>query len=687
MESKITFRHLQKPAYIYLRQSSMDQVFHHQESTQRQYALQDRAISLGWAPTKIRVLDRDLGVSGAQTSGREDFKCLVADVSMGQVGAVFVLEASRLARSNADWHRVIELCSLTNTLIIDEDGCCDPSDFNDRLLLGLKGTMSEAELHFMRARLHGGKRHKAEKGELRLPLPVGLCYDDRGQIVLDEDAQVRSTLTLFFRTFREVGSANAVVKQFDRQGLLYPKRAHGGAWNGKLTWGRLALYRALSALKNPAYAGVYAFGRHQCYKEILEDGEVRSRIRKMPREQWLVQIRNHHPGYISFEEYLENMDMLQQNINASEPVPGPVREGMCLLHGLLLCGKCGHRLTVHYRGKGRIRSYYTCWGQRYSDTTKGRCMSMRGDLVDRAVEERVLQIVGREELELALQAFEELRGRQQAVNQQWQLRLRRAEYEAALAQRRYEQVDPANRLVAATLEQRWNEALAELDEARKAWQDYQSLQPNTITERQRQGILSLAKNLPRLWHAAKTSPRDKKRILRLLIKDITVEQKPSASEIVLHVRWQGGACEDLVVKAPPRPHYPKAILDRISRLAEVQMDAQIADTLNREGLRSACDKPFTRDLIHLIRQRFGLPPSRQKRPGEVSVPEIATRFGVRRNVVYHWIAIGLLPARRVGPRAHYWITLDHRKTQEIWKYIRSSPKLQGQCNGPSKQSR
>ena len=297
-------------AYIYIRQSTMNQVLHHQESTQRQYALRGRAIALGWPPAMVRILDGDLGTSGPQAADRGDFKALVADVSMGRVGAVFALEASRLARSCADWHWLLELCSLTGTLLIDEDGCYDTSDFNDRLLLGLKGTMSQAELHFLAARMHGGRRHKADRGELHLPLPVGLCYDGRGLIALDPDAQVRGAVELLFRMFRELGSANAVVKHFRREGVLYPRRAHGGARGGELSWGPLGLQRVLDALKNPAYAGIYAYGRDRLVKEVAAGGDVRSRIRHVPREEWPVQIRDHHPGYITPEVYLENLEAL-----------------------------------------------------------------------------------------------------------------------------------------------------------------------------------------------------------------------------------------------------------------------------------------------------------------------------------------------------------------------------------------
>jgi DNA invertase Pin-like site-specific DNA recombinase len=281
MNSKITEHHQSKPAYIYVRQSTLAQVRHHQESTERQYALRQKALELGWSEAAVRTLDRDLGISGAQTTGRTDFKTLVADVSMGQVGAVFALEVSRLARSNADWHRLLELCALTRTLVIDEDGCYDPADFNDGLLLGLKGTMAQAELHFLRARLLGGKLNKAKKGELRFPLPVGFCYDDEGRIIQDLDEEVRGAVALVFHLFRETGSAYAVVHRFVERGLRFPKRAYGGAWNGKIVWGRLTHGRVLGMLKNPSYAGMYVFGRYQ-YRRVEAMQDFGSLLRKRP---------------------------------------------------------------------------------------------------------------------------------------------------------------------------------------------------------------------------------------------------------------------------------------------------------------------------------------------------------------------------------------------------------------------
>src|SRR5437016_7368019 len=348
MNPKITHHHQSKPAYVYLRQSTPGQVRNHQQSTERQYALQEKAHELGWSEAAIRVLDGDLGRSGTEMTRREDFKTLVADVSMGQVGAVFALEASRLARSNLDWHRLLQLCALTQTLVIDEDGCYDPADFNDGLLLGLKGTMAQAELHFLRTRLQGGKLNKAKKGELRFPLPVGFRYDEQSRIILDPDEEVRGAVAFVFCLFRETGSAFAVVQRFAERGLRFPKRAYGGAWDGKLIWGRLTHSRALGILKNPSYAGMYVFGRYQYRVQISAQGEVRKQMQAVAMPDWRVRLSDHHEGYITEEEFLANLERLQKNCTHGEEtvLSGPARAGVGLLPVLLLWGSCCRDLMV-----------------------------------------------------------------------------------------------------------------------------------------------------------------------------------------------------------------------------------------------------------------------------------------------------------------------------------------------------
>ncbi len=682
MNSKITELHRSKPAYIYVRQSTIAQVRFHQESTERQYALRGKAAELGWTEATIRTLDRDLGLSGSQMAGRQDFKTLVADVSMGQVGAVFALEVSRLARSNLDWHRLLELCALTDTLVIDEDGCYNPADFNDGLLLGLKGTMAQAELHFLRGRLQGGKLNKARKGELRFPLPVGFCYDDQGRIIVDADEEVRGAVALVFRLFRETGSAYAVVHWFAQRGLRFPKRAYGGAWDGQILWGRLSHGRVLSILKNPSYAGMYVFGRYQYRRDITVEGEVRKRMHAVAMPDWRVSLKDHHEGYITLPEFFKNMERLEKNrTNAEKTVlTGPAREGLALLQGLLLCGNCGRALTVRYRGNGGIYPTYQCNHLRRDGLATRSCMSFRCDLLDPVISQEVLNALQPAELELALAALRELETRDQAIMRQWQMRLERAEYEAALAERRYQEVDPSQRLVASTLERRWNNALLHLEDLKKQVAEFQRQEARVATPEQKAKVLALARDLPRVWHAPTTQAKDRKRMLRLLIKDITIEKPHRQKQLLVHVRWQGDASTDLSVQLPPniadRKRYPSPLVDQVRYLAHTLPDAQIADLLNREGQATPTGKPYTAKSIRWLRWRYQIAPAALKRPDELTVQQVAQHFCVSTGVVYYWIQRSLIQARRLNPGMPYWITLDETREQQLRERVRNSRKIQ-----------
>jgi DNA invertase Pin-like site-specific DNA recombinase len=671
MTPKIQTIHLEKPAYIYIRQSSMAQVRHHQESTERQYALKDKALQLGWPADMIRILDGDLGVSGAQMRGRKDFQMLVADVSMRKVGAVFALEVSRLSRSCTDWHRLLELCAFTDTVIIDEDGIYNPADFNDQLLLGLKATMSQAELHFLRARLQGGRLNKAQKGELRSPLPVGLVYDDQGHTLLDPDSEVRHAVRFLFDTFGETGSAYGVVHKFSKEGLLFPKRAYGGAWNGKLIWGRLTDSRVLGALNNPAYAGSYVHGRYQSVKEIAPDGSIRSRPKQMPMSSWTVLIKDHHEAYISWDDYMHNKKILERNRTNGEEtmLGGPAREGLALLQGLLVCGQCGRRLTIRYKGNRGIYPIYECnWRRREGLSTRS-CMHIRCNLIDEPVTTRILEVIHPKQIEIAIKALDELERRENAVNNQWHMRIERAEYEANIAQRRYEEVDPSNRLVAATLERRWNDALVKLEEIKEEFTRHQRKEQITATEEQKAELLKLAQDLPCLWKASTTKAKDRKRILRLLIKDITVEKLTTPKQVVLHIRWQGGACEDIPIHIPPnypdQLRYPNQIIKKVREFAKKLTDEQIASTFNQKGIKSAKAKPFTFSMIRWIRYKHQIPGPNLKRPEEFTVKQTAKKFDVSPDVVYGWIERKVVTVRRVNHRSPYWITMDSQKEKEL----------------------
>jgi len=679
--TKIQKTHLEKPAYISIRQSTMAQVRHHQESTERQYALEAKARELGWK--EVRVLDGDLGISAAQMAGRNDFKVVVTDVSMRKVGAVFALEASRLARNSTDWHRLLELCAFTDTLMIDEDGCYNPADFNDQLLLGLKGTMSQAELHFLRGRLQGGKINKAKKGELRSPLPVGFVCDEEGKTVLDPDAEVRHAVTMLFEKFRETGSAYGVVHASAKEGIQFPKRAYGGAWGGKLIWARLSEGQVLGMLKNPAYAGAYVHGRYQSVKDIAPDGTFLTRVREAPMESWTVLIRDHHEGYISWETFMENKQLLERNRTNGQILAGPAREGHALLQGLLICGSCGRRVMVRYTGSGGIHPVYDCNWQRREGLSTAPCLTVRCDLLDSPVVARLLEVVEPKQIEIALEAFEELERRQETVDNQWRMKLERAAYEADLAQRRYENVDPANRLVATTLERLWNDALARAEEIKKEVDAHRASRHVALTDERKNDLLSLAQDLPSLWGSPFTQDKDRKRILRLLIKDITVERL-EVKKMMLHLRWQGGACEDVPVSIPPRYcdqiRYPIEVVDRVKALAYNLTDSRIAAHLNEAGLLSAKGRRFSPSIVRWIRYVHRIPAPVLRLPGEFSVGQVAEKFAVSPDVVYYWIEHNVVSARKPDG-AQYYVVLDPEKEKELAHRVAQSVKIHRNGDG------
>jgi DNA invertase Pin-like site-specific DNA recombinase len=674
MTSKIADQHLSRVACIYIRQSTPGQVRFNQESTERQYNLKNKAQSLGWSPEKIRILDRDLGHSA--TTSREDFKTLVSDVAMGQVGAIFSLEASRLARSNKEWHRLLELCAITGTLVIDEDGCYDPSEFNDSLVLGLKGTFAQAELHIIRARLHGGKLNKARKGELKFPLPVGYVFEG-DEIVLDPDQEVQGAVRTAFELFEREGSAYAVVERFNALDLRFPRRAYGGTWDGKLIWGRLTHSRVTGMLANPTYAGTYVYGRFQSCKQVTPAGEISTQVRRMPQKNWLVTIPDHHPAYITQEQFVANRQRLAANRTNSEVLAGPAREGVCLLQGLLICGFCSHRLTVRYTGNGGQRPIYQCnWKTR--EGLAHACMTMGSKSLDDAIADRVVAAVTPLTIELALEALTNLEERDQTIGGQWTRRIERARYDAELAERRYESVDPMNRLVASTLEQRWNDAAQRVLELEAEHANFQRQALRTITAEQKRQILQLASDFPRLWAAPTTEARDRKRMLRLLIKDITVAKGSEPKLLRLQIRWQGGATETVEVRLPPsRPdavRYGDAFVDRIRSLATQHHDAEIVAMLNRDGVASSTGKPFTIDMVKWIRHKHRIAPASPP-AGTLSVEDVRKRYGVSTWAIYHWIKNDLLPAQKRTRGTPYAITITEETDRRLRERTAGSPRI------------
>lgn len=675
--SKIADRHLSRQACIYVRQSTPAQVRFNQESTERQYSLVDKARSLGWNQDQIRVLDRDLGHSGASASSRTDFKTLVGDVAMGQVGAIFSLEASRLARSNQDWHRLLELCAITGTLVIDDDGVYNPADFNDGLVLGMKGTFAQAELHIIRARLHGGKLNKASRGDLRFALPVGLVFDD-DKTVLDPDQEVQGAVRMVFELFAQEGTAYGVVRRFQELGLRFPRRSYGGAWNGKLLWGRLTHSRVLGILANPSYAGAYVFGRYQSAKQVRPSGEIVTRSQPVPQEAWRVVIRDHHDGYIDWDRFVANRHRLAANRTNGEGLSGPAREGLCLLQGMVLCGICGRRLGVHYTGNGGVYPVYQCLWKHREALAARACLTVPAGPLDQAISERLVGAITPVTIELALAALTSLEQRDREIGAQWRLRIERARYEVDLAERRYEAVDPGNRLIAATLEQRWNDAMQRLHDLEAELAAFEQRTMRAVTAEQKQQVLELAGDFPRLWAASTTTPRDRKRILRLLVRDITVTKGPEPKLVRLHVRWQGGATETLELRLPPNRaeavRYPEAFVARIRALAGNHHDDEIVPLLRAEGHQSSTGKPLTLSMIKWLRYKHRIP---APRPAEdtLNVCQIRERYGVSLWVVHYWIERGIIDAQQRKPNAPYAITIDDTSDRRLREWVANSAHL------------
>jgi DNA invertase Pin-like site-specific DNA recombinase len=534
---KIRPEHLDRDALIYVRQSTPIQVRINTASTARQYDLARCAEDLGWPEQRIKIIDQDQGHSGASSRGRDGFQHLVAEVCLGHVGAVLSLEASRLARSNSDWCRLIEICRLTDTLVIDEDGVYDPSQYNDRLLLGIKGTMSEAELHWLRSRLLGGKLERAQEGRLRSRPPTGLVYDPAGRMVLDPDEQVQQALRLVFDTFERLGAALGVVQYFAAQQLRIPTRHYGGTRQGRLTWRPLDHGRVLAILHNPTYTGTYVYGRTKTRSVILpgEEPRIKGRTRRVAIEDWPFVIPDHHAAYISWERFQRNQRRLHGNCTCDhQERQGAIREGAALLQGLVMCGRCGRRMTVRYMDDGKT-PLYEC-NQLHKNLGEKTCQSLRGDGIDAAVARVFLEAMEPAQLEVSMAAIDRIAQQARSADRQWELMLERVRYEAELARRRFQAVDPENRLVARTLERDWEAKLAEVERLERESAARPALSTRLVDPAERGRILALARDLPALWHAATTTQVERKQLLGFLIKDVCLNRGEIMIEV--SIRWQ-----------------------------------------------------------------------------------------------------------------------------------------------------
>ena len=649
-EAKVTAEHLQRAAYLYVRQSTLHQVLENTESTERQYALRRRAVALGWLPEQIVVIDHDQAQSGASASDRAGFQRLVGDVGLGKAGIVMGLEVSRLARNCADWHRLLEICALTHTLILDEDGLYDPVQYNDRLLLGLKGTMSEAELHILKARMIGGMINKAQRGELKLPLPVGLVYNDEDRVELEPDQQVQQSLRVFFATFARTGSAWKTMQAFNEQGLKFPRRSQGGV--GEIVWQVMTHRLAIQTLHNPRYAGVYCFGRRRQWTDI----NGKTHIRFLPRDQWRFVKKDAHPGYLTWEEFLSNQQRLIENHQqhgTGERKAGPPREGPALLQGLLICGKCGRPMTVRYHHRaGCLVPDYVCTKE-HIELGKPLCQAIAGAEIDEAIGKLLVESVTPLAMEVALDVQNEIQARLADAARLRQQHVQRAQYEADQARLRYMRVDPNNRLVADILEARWNEKLRGLAEATEECENQGRRDGEELTAEQKKRIRALASEFPKLWRDPNTLDRDRKRMARLLLEDVTLRRE---QDLLVQVRFKGGATQELRLPLPKnaweRRMTKPEIVAEINRLLEQHNDAEVARLLNERGLHTGCGGAFdTLKIIHVRRQyRLKSRHQRLRDQGWMLPLEVATLLNCSCNTVSYWRRTGLLTSTGFSDR-------------------------------------
>ncbi len=675
MKGQIEASQLTRRAFVYVRQSTMAQVMHHQESTMMQYDLRQRAIALGWAPEAIEVIDEDQARSGTTTDGRSGFARLAGAVAHGEVGGVFAIDVSRMARASEDWRRLLVLCGVAGVAVVDEQRIYDPNDQDDKLLLELKGTMSEAEIHWLRLRLQGARQHKARRGALRMPAPTGYLWGERG-FEMDPDEAVQRAVRVVFQRYDVEPSAWAVVRWARETGFKVPTRRTSAEGDSAVEWKSLGVSRLHEILKNPVYAGVYAYGRRR-EKKVLVDGQIR-RVRPDTRDpdRWLVKIEDAHPGYITWERYGQNQEKLRQNMTRmGDPSRGAPREGPALLSGLLICGRCGHRMGPVYARGARARFWtYVCHGDR--DKGQKGCWTVAGARIDEAVEKLFLETMVPSELELSLAVDHEVASQAEELAKQWRARREQAAYEARRAEKRYKAVDPDNRVVARTLEREWEIKLRELEEVERQYTEARRTRRVDLSAEDRARVRELARDLPAVWRSPVTPPADRKAMMRLVIEAISLSpiEVPRRATWV-KVAWQSGMVTEIEV---PRPHRrdlfrtPPAALERMRALAAAgRHDAEIAEILNAEGMRTGRGLTWNTWAVRWTRKKERISrvaPDRPRREllpdrypdGRYSVAGAAKRFGVKLDVVYAWIKRGLVKAERNDFGAHrrvWWLEI------------------------------
>ena len=670
---KITASHRSRAAVIYVRQSTLAQVERNTESTARQYDLVSRARQLGWPREAIRVIDGDLGISGSVTGQRDAFEGMVAEVALGQVGIILALEASRLARDNSAWYRMLDLAGVCDTLVADADGVYHPGLFNDRLILGMKGIMAESELHVLRARLEGGIKNKAARGELRRGLPVGLIWGEAdGEICFHPDEAVTGVLAAVFEQFAVSGSVRATWLWLRAQQLRWPLQQavylHGKP--GEITWVEPTYHAVHTTLTHPAYAGAYVYGRTRDERYLGPDGALRKRRRKLPRDQWEVLIPDHHPGFIDWDTYQANQARIGTNIRpqASEPGTGAVREGSALLQGLATCGTCGRKLAIFYRGPAKTVPNYYCQGSaELVDGRGARHMNVGGQAIDAAVAGAFLAALAPAAMQACLAAAAQLEDGHDAALAQHQRQVEQARYNATRAERRYRAVDPDNRLVARGLETEWNTALQQLADAEAELARRQAARPRTLSPAERAAILALGDDLGQVWDAPATTDKDRKQLLRTLLDEVNITARRDEPDphALLILRWKGGAISELTVplrRPQPKIRTGEDTIDLIRRLAVHYPDAVIAGILNRQHRTTARGMSFTASRVASLRTHWHIPchqpGSTAPAEGELlNVTAAARELNIAPSTLLRWLNDGFIAGEQVTPGAPWQIRL------------------------------
>lgn len=651
--------HWDRQAIVYVRQSSPQQVLENRESTARQYALVDRAVSLGWSRDQIEVIDDDQGISGKSIEGRLGFQRLLAEVGLDHVGLILGLEMSRLARSCKDWHQLLELCAIFRTLLADQDGLYDPTEFNDRLLLGLKGTMSEAELHILKGRMYQGRLNKADRGQLLTHPPIGYVLSaDRTSFEFDPDEQAQAVVRLIFAEFRRQGTVYSLLRYLARQEVKLPVRPRSGPGRGELEWHRPNRNTLVTLLHHPVYAGAYRYGYRHDDPRRRQPGRPKTGVVRIPLEQCRVLIKDRFPAYISWDEFADNQTRLVQNQSRAEAQGAP-RRGPSLLGGLVYCGRCGQRLMVQYSGRAN-RLRYQC-GRAAQNLGEPLCQGIVGRDLDRFLTERIFEILEPASLELCLAATEDLEQERARLDEQWRQKLERATHQADRAARQFQAVEPENRLVARTLEKNWEAALREQEQLRRDYDEFRRTQSLTLDDAQRELIRHLAEDIPALWHSPTTTPQDRQQIVRMLVERIELHIAGNSEQTEIFITWAGGQISRHRLCRTVISYAQRSDLDQlISHIVQLRQSGlslnHTAQQLNQEGvmpLRGTCFSNFMISRL-LIQRGLHLPYGR-KRPESVTLaehewwlPDLADKLRMPRSSLAHWYNLGWVHGRKLA---------------------------------------